>query len=126
MQNLVQRAGVNGRVEIDPSLASLGEPYASALFRIMQEALTNVTRHARAKCVDVALQRQDNEAVLTVIDDGIGIGPEVPKQGSFGLRGIKERALMLGGSFEISGQPGAGTKLVARIPLDDPDRAESR
>jgi PAS domain S-box-containing protein len=121
MQNVVQRAGVRGRLDVDPSLASLGEPYASALFRIMQEALTNVTRHACARNVDVELQREGNQAVLTVVDDGIGIDSDAPpKQGSFGLRGITERALMLGGSVRITGQPRVGTTVVARIPLIRP------
>ncbi|HTT12410.1 MAG TPA: PAS domain S-box protein [Burkholderiaceae bacterium] len=118
MQNVVQRTGLEGTLHFDSSLASLREPYASALFRIMQESITNVTRHARAGHVRVELQRRDNEAVLTVTDDGVGIAPESrAKQGSFGLRGISERALMLGGSVEITGEPGAGTIVVARIPV---------
>jgi PAS domain S-box-containing protein len=118
MQNVVQRAGLEGTLEFDPSLGSLGEPYASALFRIMQESITNVTRHARARHVRVELQRHDNDAVLTVIDDGIGISPESRnKQRSFGLRGISERVLMLGGSVSVTGQPGVGTTVIARIPL---------
>jgi signal transduction histidine kinase len=118
MQNVVQRAGLAGTLRLEPSLADLGEPHASALFRIMQESLTNVTRHARAKRVDVQLERDNADAVLTVTDDGIGIdGAAAPKPGSFGLRGITERVLMLGGSVQIEGQPGAGTRVVARVPL---------
>jgi len=118
MQNVVHRAGLDGTLQFDSSLTSLGEPYASALFRITQESITNVTRHARARRVRVELRRHDNDAVLTVIDDGIGISPESrTKQHSFGLRGISERVLMLGGSVRITGEPGVGTTVITRIPL---------
>jgi PAS domain S-box-containing protein len=116
--NVVQRAGVACDLHIDPSCADLGEPHASALFRIMQESLTNVTRHAHARRVEVALERAGDDAVLTVRDDGVGIEPgSRPKPTSFGLRGIRERVLLLGGDVRISSAAGAGTTVVARIPL---------
>jgi signal transduction histidine kinase len=118
MQNVVQRAGLSWNLHVDPACADLEEPYASALFRIMQESLTNITRHARAKNVSVDLARNGAEVVLTVTDDGIGIDQKSrQKPGSFGLRGIGERVLLLGGAVEITGRPGAGTVVVARVPV---------
>jgi hypothetical protein len=119
MQHIVQRAGLSWNLHVDPACAELEEPYASALFRIMQESLTNVTRHARAKTVTVDLARAGSDAILRVTDDGIGIDhASRQKPGSFGLRGIGERVLLLGGSVEIAGQPGTGTVVQARLPLD--------
>jgi PAS domain S-box-containing protein len=118
MQNVVQRAGLSWNLHVDPACTDLEEPYASALFRIMQESLTNITRHAKAKNVSVDLRRAGAEAVLTVTDDGIGIDPvSRQKPGSFGLRGIGERVLLLGGAVAITGKPDAGTEVVARVPV---------
>jgi PAS domain S-box-containing protein len=127
MQNVVQRAGLAWRLRIDPACAELGEPQASALFRILQESLTNVTRHAHATKVEVELERSDTDAILRVRDDGVGIDPAAPpKPGSFGLRGISERVLLLGGSVVISGQPGQGTTIEARVPLGAPSLEGTR
>ncbi|MCC6608639.1 MAG: PAS domain S-box protein [Burkholderiales bacterium] len=118
-QNVVQRAGLECVLDVAPACARLGEPYASALFRIMQESLTNVVRHARASRVEVQLTRVDGAAVLTVTDDGIGMESGArAKPRSFGLRGISERVLLLGGSVEITSSPGRGTGVLARIPLE--------
>ncbi|HEU0205060.1 MAG TPA: PAS domain-containing sensor histidine kinase, partial [Burkholderiaceae bacterium] len=129
VQNVVQRAGLTCDMQIDPVCAALGEPYASALFRVLQESLTNVVRHAHASRVKVRMTWSSDEgmekpngsgaAVLTVRDDGSGIdrGPS-PKRRSFGLRGINERVLLLGGEVQIESEPGAGTLLWARIPVD--------
>jgi PAS domain S-box-containing protein len=117
-QHVLQRAGITCTLEVDPECAQLGEPHASALFRIMQESLTNVVRHARARRVTVRLADVDGVAELSVRDDGVGMeGGAREKPRSFGLRGISERVLLLGGSVDITSVPGAGTGLVARIPL---------
>jgi len=119
VQNVVQRSGLACKLDVDPDCTQLGEPHASALFRIMQESLTNVVRHARARRVDVRLARADGVAVLTVSDDGVGMdGGARAKPRSFGLRGISERVLLLGGNVVITSAPGAGTVIIARIPLD--------
>jgi signal transduction histidine kinase len=126
-QNVSERYGLSCELRIDPSGAVLGEPYASAIFRIMQESLTNVVRHAQAKRVEVRLERSVAEAVLSVSDDGLGMDPNArAKPNSFGLRGISERVLLLGGQLSIVSEPGAGTKLVARIPLGDSDNQVRR
>jgi len=120
VQNIARRSNLDCDLEVDSDCAQLGEPHASVVFRIMQEALTNVARHARATRVEIALAREGDWVVLTVRDNGVGIdavGQRKPQ--SFGLRGIRERALSLGGEIAIVGEPGAGTTLAARIPLHD-------
>jgi PAS domain S-box-containing protein len=118
LDSLRQRAGIAFRLNMDPSCAELGEPYASTLFRVMQESLTNVARHARARRVDVSLVREGGDAVLTIADDGIGLDADArSKPGSFGLRGIRERVLLLGGTLNISSDAGAGTTVMAHLPL---------
>jgi PAS domain S-box-containing protein len=117
-QNFSHRAHVPCDLRVDPACAQLGEPHASALFRILQESLTNVARHAQASRVEVRLERAAEDVVLTVRDDGVGMDPAAaPKPRSFGLRGIGERALLLGGEVKIETRPGAGTTLTVRIPL---------
>jgi hypothetical protein len=118
-QGAQDRSGLKCDLQIDPAFVELGEPHASALFRIMQESLTNVTRHARARRVGVRLERVGDDAVLTVSDDGVGMERDAQpkKPGSFGLRGINERVLLLGGEVHVESAPGQGTKVVARIPL---------
>jgi hypothetical protein len=120
VQQLRQRAKLACELAIDPPLAGLQEPYASAIFRVMQESLTNVAKHARAANVEVRLQREDGAAVLTVRDDGVGMSQgDQAKPRSFGLRGIRERVLVLGGEVRIASGPGRGTTLVVRVPLGD-------
>ena len=87
-----------------------------ACFRIVQEALSNVARHARAHHVEVALKAQDVALEVTVSDDGVGFNAERLRTG-LGLVGMRERAELAGGRLEIESAPGAGTTLRARFPL---------
>lgn len=93
------------------------ETHKLALYRIVQESLTNVVRHAQADKVDIGLYMEAQHCVLSIRDNGIGfdIGANKPK--SFGLAGMQERAVMLGGSLIINSSPGKGTKIVVRIPV---------
>ena len=91
---------------------------ATAIFRIVQEALTNVARHARAGRVRIALHETGGDIVVEIADDGRGITePERSGPASLGLLGIRERAHLLGGEVTISGVPGRGTTVTARVPL---------
>jgi signal transduction histidine kinase len=117
LQSLAHRSGLTYDLRIAPACATLGEPHASTLFRVMQESLTNVVRHARATRVEVRLTRAGDDALLTIKDNGIGMetGAQA-KPRSFGLRGIRERVLLLGGELSIAGERGAGTTVSVRIP----------
>ncbi|MBL4754494.1 MAG: PAS domain S-box protein [Flavobacteriales bacterium] len=91
---------------------------ATTLYRILQEALTNIIRHSKARNVQVSLIRTSKDIVLTIDDDGKGIAKEkLKKATSFGLVGIQERVLGLEGVFEIKGKKGIGTKLTVSIPI---------
>jgi signal transduction histidine kinase len=88
-----------------------------ALFRIMQEALTNVVRHANASKVELRLWKEDDLACLEIADNGWGItDEELQSKDSIGLLGMRERAYALGGTVDIIGRIGAGTTVTIRIP----------
>jgi PAS domain S-box-containing protein len=91
---------------------------ATASFRIAQESLTNVARHSRATEVEISLLEEEGLLVLRIHDNGMGIEPEKLRNPfSIGLAGMRERALLLGGSLDILSAPGAGTTVEARLPL---------
>jgi signal transduction histidine kinase len=109
-------------VDADPLDRPLDRSTSTAVFRIFQEALTNVTRHAEAKQVDVRLECLPDALVLRVKDDGKGITAEAARgPRSLGLLGIRERARRLGGSVEITGEPGLGTEVLLRVPMPRKD-----
>lgn len=90
-----------------------------ALFRITQEAINNVIKHARATEVEVALGRRGNRLVLEVKDDGVGFSELDVGKGSFGLPSMRERVTQLGGSLDIQSAPGSGTIVTATIPVPE-------
>jgi signal transduction histidine kinase len=103
----------------------------TALFRIVQEALTNVARHARAQHVSVVVQRHEGNAIAVVEDDGVGWNPDRGANGRLGLVGMRERVTLAGGRLEIESAPGEGTTVIARVPLatsamQPPEDATSR
>jgi len=95
----------------------LGEKAAIELFRIAQESLTNVARHAGATRVLLTMQRLDDRLCLSIRDDGCGFGPQdVDRIGHFGLLGMRERALRLGAELRVDSQPGRGTTVSVLLP----------
>ena len=95
----------------------------TTIYRIVQEALTNVSKHAHAKAVSVVLQRHPQEVVTIVEDDGCGfdataVGPATGLERPIGLLGMRERAALVGGTCQVESQPG-GTSVFVRIPLAD-------
>jgi len=112
------RTGIACQVTSNLRDASLASDSATAVFRIFQETLTNVARHAQATAVTVSLSEQQDRVVLQVADNGRGIDlAEVTQSKSVGLIGMRERAAILGGDLVISGAPGQGTTVVLAIPL---------
>ena len=92
----------------------------TALFRIVQESLTNVALHARASRVDVLLNRRNGSLVLTVEDDGVGFDPVQPaRPNRLGLIGMRERVEMLGGKLLVESAPGKGTMISVEVPYGD-------
>jgi signal transduction histidine kinase len=93
----------------------------TALFRIMQESLTNVALHAAASRVDILLNRRNGCLVMTIEDNGIGFNPGVlANENRLGLFGMRERVEMLGGSLIIESSPGKGTTISVEVPYDHP------
>ena len=92
----------------------------TALYRMIQEALTNVARHAQAQTASVTLERRGGEIIMIVEDDGRGFNPNVANQDEhrLGLYGIRERAELLGGKLTIESEPGQGTTIFVTLPLD--------
>jgi hypothetical protein len=105
-----------------PAYVSLSSSVATTTFRIVQEALTNIAKHARADRVIITIERRRQHLFIIIRDDGIGLSEaSQAKPDSFGLIGMHERAQNLGGQLTISSPPGAGTRLDLRIPLGDND-----
>jgi len=88
-----------------------------ALYRIVQEALTNVARHAKANRADVILERRGDKVVAMIWDNGVGFEPDVALQSErLGLIGMRERAEMLGGTFDVESEIGKGTTIIVEVP----------
>jgi PAS domain S-box-containing protein len=112
------RTDIRCQVETAIESVALDSERSTAGFRVLQEALTNILRHAHATSVLIRLEADAGDLVLTVRDDGRGITEsERTSSGSLGLLGIRERAALVGGTVRITGVPGAGTTVEIRIPL---------
>ena len=115
------RVGSRSSVRISPDLSpeplTLGNDAALCLFRVAQEALSNISRHAGAGSASVVLQPIDDGWCLTVRDDGVGFDPEIGRAGrSLGLASMRERVELVNGTLAIESAPGHGTSVVARVP----------
>jgi len=117
-QEFESRTGIRCRITFPEEPLVLDAERSTAIFRIFQESLTNVARHAHAARVEARLERAVTDLFFQVRDDGMGFDPEeVRTRKSLGLVGMQERALLLDGEFKVEGVPGAGTTLTLRIPL---------
>jgi signal transduction histidine kinase len=120
IESLLDRRREDG-LEIDAEIA-LPEPGAggrdpeleTTIYRLVQEGLTNVVKHAHASRADVRVARVDGQIVIEISDDGRGFDPDVATSG-FGLTGMRERAFLAGGTLEVSSSD-SGTRLRARLP----------
>ena len=115
-----RRTGID--VEVVGHSNGVSGEVAIACFRVAQEALTNVVRHARAQHVWLELSKSESTLELVVRDDGVGFdatrtGERVPQSAHLGLLGMNERVQILGGSLEVNSQPGRGTRIRASFPL---------
>ncbi|MDX3893203.1 sensor histidine kinase [Pusillimonas sp.] len=122
--DFASRYGIDARLCIQKDIPQPCGETATALYRIVQEALTNVARHARATIVEVGLHRRTPDIVLSVRDNGVGVTPERLARASLeslGVRGIKERARQLNGSVTIQASEGFGFRLEVRLPFDPSD-----
>lgn len=122
-EEFTSRTGVACTVRLEGDL-DLPEPYATGVFRILQEALANVAKHASARRVEVLGRRSAADIVFAVVDDGIGFDTGAPRKPlSLGLAGLRERVHMLEGSLVVTSSAGHGTRVEVRIPALAADRA---
>jgi PAS domain S-box-containing protein len=120
IQEFTDRTGVACVLDSSIDESPVTGEAATAVFRILQECLTNIARHAGASRVEVTLGRVDGQLVLRVLDDGRGIEAyEARSPNALGLLGMKERCRSLSGDLTIEGQPGHGTRVTVRIPLGE-------
>ena len=112
-----KRTSVSHTLQLPDTPLQFRHEIGTTLFRILQEALTNVTRHGQATRVAVALEERDNAIILHIADDGRGMdAAALPHSKSLGLIGMRERCVLLGGKLAIVSHPGQGTLIEARIP----------
>jgi PAS domain S-box-containing protein len=121
-QEFVSRYGIACRLDANEEDLTLDDNYSTAIFRIAQEALTNITRHAEAKKVTLSLYRIDSMLQITIHDDGRGIAEQdMDKASSFGLIGMRERVWALHGDISIVSD--GGTRIMIRLPLPPQENA---
>jgi signal transduction histidine kinase len=119
------RTGTKCRVNLPQDGLHIDQNRATAVFRIFQETMTNIARHADATEVDIRLARKGDSVILEVVDNGVGISDnQLSASESLGILGMRERALPFGGEFLVSGAPNQGTRVRVRIPLSVSDRPE--
>ena len=121
LQEVYKRTGLSYELALPEEEIAVDQAHATAMFRIFQEALTNVVRHASARQVTVHLVPQPDALVLEIADDGKGITPDqLVDRGSLGLLSMRERAHLLGGDVTIRGKSGEGTIVTLRMPYGEP------
>lgn len=121
VEEFSKQTGIQVSLDLQAGDSALGDSLATSIFRILQESLTNVARHAEATRIHISLTYRKERLVLKVQDNGKGMSPGAArKTRSFGLIGIRERAYMLGGEAHISSEPRTGTTIEVAIPVRSP------
>ena len=117
-ENFTERTGIHCELAVSDADLKLSETYATAVFRIVQESLTNIAKHAKASHVEVVLERDTSQVSISVSDNGVGFSPQTPRNPhSYGLLGLRERANLLGGEARIHSVPGRGTEIEVVLPV---------
>jgi signal transduction histidine kinase len=114
--------GIRVDIDIGGGERRLPPEVETVLFRIIQEGITNISRHSRAQEVGIEIEFRENAAAVEVTDDGVGFDPESirpgeQEQGGWGLLGMRERVELLGGALQVISAPGKGTTIQAEVPL---------
>ena len=120
IDRLAQSFGESGlRVDVEAHIGEgrLSEPVETTLYRIVQEALTNVAKHAEARHLSITLTRKNGSVVAIIEDDGKGFDPNAVESNGLGLLGMRERLALVGGTLRVEAAAGAGTTIAAEVPL---------
>jgi PAS domain S-box-containing protein len=121
-ETFTQRNGIPCELAVSEPELELPSTHATAVFRIVQESLNNVAKHAGASRVSVTIEHTGSELTLSIRDDGSGFSPQDSrKPNSYGLLGLRERASLLGGEASITSAPGQGTQVEVRLPVTPPE-----
>ena len=128
LKSVAARSGTRVEFDVAPGVTRVPPGLGTTVFRLVQEAVGNALRHARANVVRVTLRDDDHALRLVVEDDGVGFDPAAVKRAAargahLGLLGMTERVRNAGGAIEFESRPGAGTRIIARIPFDRPGHA---
>jgi signal transduction histidine kinase len=122
LASLAQRTGAGNDLEVRadvelPDDRRLAPELETTVYRVVQESLTNVVKHARASSIDIAVRCADDAVDVSVVDDGIGFDTDAAAHDGFGLAGMRERVELAGGELSVLPGAGAGTVIRARLPL---------
>lgn len=119
LEDFGKRSGIAVQVNCLKEEPALPDAVKIGLFRIIQESLTNVARYAQAKNLSVQMKYQNDDLVLTIRDDGIGFDKtKIASKKTLGILGMRERTTMMGGSYEIISEPGEGTTVIVKVPVE--------
>ncbi|SDK24535.1 PAS domain S-box protein [Pseudomonas indica] len=113
-----EHTGLECHLEIPKEPLQIDDEHATAAFRVVQESLTNIARHAAASRVDISLSCNSGSYLLEIADNGKGFDTTAPRKKTFGLVGMQERGLMLGGKVSIISSPGNGTTIRLQMPVN--------
>jgi signal transduction histidine kinase len=116
-ETFADQTGIAVRFESGLGAERLPAEVETALYRIVQESLTNIVKHAHARTISIALTRKPGAVAVVVEDDGHGFDPTDVRDGGYGLEGMRERVGLLDGRLQVESGEGAGTTLVAEVPV---------
>jgi signal transduction histidine kinase len=117
LRKFTKRTGIRADLNLIGGEGRLPQPIEVGVYRILQEALTNIARHSGADSCIVTLDRQESSLCLTIDDDGIGFVDDRARARGLGVIGMRERAQSLAGTFGIENRPGGGTRILVTVPL---------
>jgi signal transduction histidine kinase len=112
-----RRTGIPVSLEVQGGVGELPEEYRTCIYRVVQEALTNIAKHASATNIVIGIRTQYDALLISIEDDGVGFDPAARGTGGLGLLGMAERVKKLDGELEVHSEKGHGTQILARIPL---------
>lgn len=118
VQQFTERTGIACELAIASAELDLPDPLTTTVYRLLQESLTNIAKHAKASSVEITLALTEGTIAMSVRDDGVGFSPQDPrKPNSYGLIGLRERVYLLGGKIHIDSAPGQGTAIDINLPV---------
>jgi signal transduction histidine kinase len=124
IKEVSRSSGIEIKSDIDPSLDALPDTYRTCLYRVVQEALTNASRHSSAARIDLTLRTDGKWVQGAISDNGMGFDISAMRGRGLGLLGMEERVRELGGSLRIASNPGRGTRVEINLPYPESPEVE--